>query len=342
MVPRESTQGLVDQSSQSRVRRSDTPLVGRSIPLVATVFLFFPGSNAAAESWCDAEPSPGFAALETVEIDDDWFKVYSVAPGVIAISEPRQYEGVTSFLIVGSSRAVLFDSGLGVGRIGAVVSRLTALPVTVINSHTHFDHVGGNSEFGDVRNLDEPFSYASARGEVGDALRKYAKETLAEDRVCGALPAGVTSRDYIIPTWRIAALVRDGEIIDLGDRRLDVLGTPGHTPDSVSLLDRANGLLFTGDTYYSGEIYLWSPETDIADYAASIDRIAALEPGLKKLLPAHGPPVAEPRRLLELGQALQDIQGGSAVFEPADEGRRMYRFEHFSILAAGPAGENPR
>ena len=299
-------------------------------------------SNAAAESWCDAAPAAEFAAREPVDVQDDWFQVHVVAPGVFSITETRQYEGVTSFLIVGSSRAVLFDSGLGVGRIGAVVSRLTPLPVTVINSHTHFDHVGGNGEFGDVRNLDSPYSLASARGEVGQLLREYAKETLAEDRVCGALPAGVTSRQYAMPTWRIAAHVRDGEIIDLGDRRLEVLGTPGHTPDSLSLLDRANGLLFTGDTYYSGEIYLWAPETDLAAYSASIDRLTRLEPELRKLLPAHGPPVAEPRRLLELSRALQGIQNDSAGFEPADEGRRMYRFGHFSILTAGTAGEKPR
>jgi len=194
-------------------------------------------TRAVAESWCDV-PLAG----------DDWFEVRAAEPGVFAISEPRQYEGVTSFLIVGSSRAILFDSGLGAGRIGVVVKRLTALPVTVINSHTHFDHVGGNGEFDDVRNLDSPYSIASARGEVAAPLREYAKETLAEDRVCGALPAGVTSRDYAIPTWRIAAHVRDGETIDLGDRSLEILATPGHTPDSLSLLDRSNGLLLTGDT----------------------------------------------------------------------------------------------
>ena len=122
---------------------------------------------------------------------DDWFKVHAVAPGVFAISEPRQYEGVTSFLIVGSRRAVLFDTGLGVVGIDRVVRQLTAMPVTVINSHTHFDHVGGNRGFADVRNLDLPFSVASARGQVGEALREYASDTLAEDRVCGPLPDGV-------------------------------------------------------------------------------------------------------------------------------------------------------
>lgn len=292
-------------------------------PLVTGVFCLL-AARAVADSWCDA-PLAG----------DDWFEVLRVEPGVFAISEPRQYEGVTSFLVVGAEKAVLFDSGLGVARIGDAVRQLTTLPVTVINSHTHFDHVGGNGEFADVRNLDDPFSHASARGEVSGSLREYARETLAEDRVCGSLPAGVTSRDYTIPTWHVAAHVRDGEAFDLGGRTLEVILTPGHTSDSLSLLDRANGLLFTGDTYYSGEIYLWSPETDMSTYAASIDRLSALVPGLMKLLPAHGPPLAEPRRLLELQQSLKGIQAGAARFEETPEGRRLYRFEHFSILTAG-------
>jgi glyoxylase-like metal-dependent hydrolase (beta-lactamase superfamily II) len=307
--------------------------VGPLALLAGTLILVV--AQARAGSLCEEAPNSVFAALESVAVASDWFEVHAVAPGVFAITEPRQYEGVTSFLIVGTQRAVLFDSGLGVASIGDVVQGLTPLPVTVINSHTHFDHVGGNREFTDVRNLDEPYSRASARGEIAEPLRAYASQTLADERVCGALPAGVTSRDYAIPVWRIADHIRDGETIDLGERRLEVLHTPGHTPDSLSLLDRERGLLFTGDTYYAGEIYLWAPETDLAAYTASIDRLAGFESVLRKLLPAHGPPVAEPRRLVELQKALQAIRSGDVSFESADEGRRLYRFEHFTILMKG-------
>ena len=148
---------------------------------------------------------PAVAALKLADVQDDWFKVYAVAPGVFAITEPRQYEAVNSFLIVGSERAILFDTGMGIARISDLVRRITTLPVTVLNSHTHFDHVGGNHEFDDVRNLDIAFSKASARGEVSDELREYASHSLEGDRVCGALPAGVTNRTYVTPTWRITS-----------------------------------------------------------------------------------------------------------------------------------------
>lgn len=293
-------------------------------------------TDAGAESWCNTPAVIGPGAMEVEGVEDDWYKVYTVAPAVFAISEPRQAEGVNSFLIVGSQRAVLFDSGLGVGDMSGVVRRLTTLPVTVVNSHTHFDHVGGNAEFADVRNLDDPYSLASARGEVTEALTAYASKTLAEDSVCGPLPAGVTSRDYVIPTWKIAAHVEDGELLDLGGRTVEILRTPGHTPDSLCLLDRANGLLFTGDTYYSGEIYLWAPETSVADYAASIDVLDRLENRLKLLLTSHGSPVEEPQRLRDLAKALQAIQAGIVIPERTEENRRRFRFEHFSILMNAP------
>lgn len=305
----------------------------RSLP--ALIALGILSADAGAESWCDAPPPPGFEKLEAVDAGDDWFKVYAIGPGVFAIHEPRQYETVTAFLVAGTERAVLFDSGLGVAEIGRVVRRLTPLPVTVVNSHTHFDHVGGNHGFTDVRNLDLPFSRASARGEVGEELRAYARDTLAEDRVCGPLPAGVTGRDYALPTWTVSAHVRDGARLELGGRTLEVLATPGHTPDSLCLLDAENGLLLTGDTFYAGELYLWAPETDVKAYAASIDRLAALAPGLKRLLPAHGPPVADPGLLLELRAALEGIAAGSVPFETIGQGRRRYEFRHFSILTTG-------
>jgi glyoxylase-like metal-dependent hydrolase (beta-lactamase superfamily II) len=98
--------------------------------------------------------------------------------------------------------------------------------------------------------------------------------------------------------------------------------------------------LFTGDTYYSGEIYLWAPETIVTDYMASIDTLVRLEPGLRTLFPAHGPPVAEPRRLLELQKALQEIQVGAVQSEPTTENRRLFQFQHFSIVMGGPESQD--
>jgi glyoxylase-like metal-dependent hydrolase (beta-lactamase superfamily II) len=246
---------------------------------------------------------------------------------VFAIYEPKQFEEVISYLILGEKRALLFDTGLGVGKISATVARLTSLPVTVINSHTHFDHVGGNAEFQEIWNRDLPYTRQNMSGESN----AYSRDALAPERLCGALPPGTSSKSYSIRPWKSTHTLQDGERVNLGGRELEVISAPGHTPDSVVLFDRKNGLLFTGDTFYPGPIYLFVPETDFAAYVRSVARLAALEPQIKLLLPAHNVPVAAPYYLKRLADAVQQVQRGKAKSE-VTEGHREYSFDGFSLL----------
>lgn len=79
---------------------------------------------------------------------DDWFAIEEVAPGVIAIGEPRFHQINWNYLILGTRRALMFDTGPGVRNIAAAVRKLTTLPVTALPSHMHFDHTGGLAGFG--------------------------------------------------------------------------------------------------------------------------------------------------------------------------------------------------
>jgi glyoxylase-like metal-dependent hydrolase (beta-lactamase superfamily II) len=277
--------------------------------------------------WCRQLPRPEYAKLERLDTSEKWFEVYRIRPGVFAIYEPHQFEEVISYVILGNRRALLFDTGMGIGKISRVVRELTRLPVTVLNSHTHFDHVGGNAEFSDIYDEETPFSRANQEGQSN----VYSRDALASERICGHLPAGVSSASYSIRPWRVAHRVKDGEEIDLGSRSLQVIFTPGHTPDSVCLLDRKHGFLFTGDTFYPGPIYLFTPETDFTAYSSSVDQLANLATELKLLLPAHNLPVAEPAYLTRLAEAVKKIQAGRAVPQLFD-GRREYSFNGFSIL----------
>jgi glyoxylase-like metal-dependent hydrolase (beta-lactamase superfamily II) len=112
---------------------------------------------------------------------------------------------------------------------------------------------------------------------------------------------------------------------------LEVVATPGHTPDSLCLLDRKNRLLFTGDTFYVGPLYLYSPETNFAEFTKSAARIAKLVPGLDLVLPAHNVPIAEPVYLTRLADAARQVQSGKLKSKP-NEGLREYTFEGFTIL----------
>jgi len=277
--------------------------------------------------WCRQLPRPEYKTLERVLSDEPWFEIYRIRPGVFAIYEPKQFEEVISYLILGEKRALLFDTGLGVGKISAVVARLTPLPATVVNSHTHFDHVGGNGEFKNVWNRDLLYTRKNMRGQPN----AYSRDALAPARLCGPLPAGTDAKSYSVRPWKSTHSSRDHERIDLGGRVVEVIFTPGHTPDSVTLLDRSNGLLFTGDTFYPGPIYLFVPETDFAAYTRSVARLAALEPQIKLLLPAHNVPVAEPVFLKRLARAVEQVNQRQAKAQ-VTEGHREYSFDGFSLL----------
>jgi glyoxylase-like metal-dependent hydrolase (beta-lactamase superfamily II) len=286
----------------------------------------------ASERWCDLLPRPGYASLERVTVADDWFQVYKVAPGVYAIYEPYQFQEVISYLILGSERGILFDTGMGIGRIRPLVESLTRLPIRVVNSHTHFDHVGGNADFDTVLGMDTTYTRRSAAGMVHDKVR----DEVAPASLCRPLPKGVEAASYRIRPFKISGTLKDGDVLDLGGRRLEVLAIPGHTPDAMVLVDRENGLLWTGDTFYEGEIWLFVPETDLEAYGRSVRRLADLAPALRLLLTAHNTPVADPSRLAELQRAFESVRAGTAKAHPREGGLVEYKFDGFSFLLKAP------
>jgi glyoxylase-like metal-dependent hydrolase (beta-lactamase superfamily II) len=284
-------------------------------------------AQTAKPEWCRPLPRAEYKTLERVKVSDPWFEVYKPASGVFAIYEPHQAEEVISYLIVGEKRALLFDTGMGISDIKKVTSELTKLPIIVLNSHTHNDHVGGNWEFADVYGMDTDFTRKNAMGS-----REDAQAEVTPDQICGTLPAGFDPKTYATRPWKNTAIIHDGDRLDLGGSNLEVMATPGHTPDAISLIDRANGLLFTGDTYYPAPIWLFRPETDLAAYAASIRRLAALAPQIKLVLGAHNVPVAPPNVLAQLVSAFDKVQSGKIHSVPDSPGKVLYKVDGFSFL----------
>ena len=283
------------------------------------------------DDWCRALPRPEYKTLERIPVSDLWFEVYKPAPGVFAIYEPHQAEETIGYLIVGRERALLFDTGMGISDIKKVTAELTKLPIIVLNSHTHDDHVGGNWEFETVHGMDTDFTRTNAKGS-----REDAQAEITPDQICGSLPKGFDAKAYVTRPWKIAAYMHDGERFDLGGRTIEVIATPGHTPDAISLIDRANGLLFTGDTYYPAPIWLFRPETDLDAYAASIRRLAALAPQIKLVLGAHNIPVAQPAVLAQLVAAFDLVRSGKITATPDSPGKVLYKVGNISFLMRAP------
>jgi glyoxylase-like metal-dependent hydrolase (beta-lactamase superfamily II) len=221
---------------------------------------------------------------------------------------------------------------MGISDIKKVTAELTRLPIVVLNSHTHDDHVGGNWQFATVYGMDTDFTRKNAQGS-----REDAQAEITPDQICGTLPKGFDAKIYSTRPWKISAYMHDGDKFDLGGRTIEVIATPGHAPDAISLIDRANGLLFTGDTYYPAPIWLFRPETDLNAYDASIRRLAALAPQVKIVLGAHNIPVASPTVLARLVAAFDAVRAGKVTPTPDSPGKVIYKVDDISFLMRTPA-----
>lgn len=258
-------------------------------------------------------------------IADAWFHVRPVAAGAWLVAEPGH---VNAWLVAGRDRAVLVDTGLGLVPVRPVAEAACGMPVDAVNTHHHLDHVGGNAEFDRVL-AHETFpttgvapaerssylAYTRAMLAAVDAYRDLDRQffhLLSADSDPRPLPGGADAwvRPGPPPGPRPDPL-RDGDVIDLGGRALTVLHTPGHSPDSICLVDDRDGLLLAGDTVNSGPIYAQAPESDVEAFARSTARLAALEADVSLVCMGHfGRGVAEPRHLRDVAEAFERLVTG--------------------------------
>lgn len=289
-------------------------------------------------SWCSHPLRPEFSQYVEVPTQQPWFRVYKVGNDVYAIAEPYNFQEVISYLIVGTERNILIDTGMGMGRISEVVAELSSKPLTIINSHTHYDHIGGNHEFDHILAVDTAYTRKySSEGWPHELVRQEVRL----DAICQDKLPGLDTTAYSVKAYadKIKGYLKDGDTINLGNRIIEVLRVPGHTPDGIALLDRANGYLWTGDVYYEATIWLFFDGTDLDAYASSIARFAELAPTLTSVFPAHNTPVANPQHLIELKNAFASIRDGTATpktnersMHPEDNQAVTFDFKHFSFL----------
>jgi glyoxylase-like metal-dependent hydrolase (beta-lactamase superfamily II) len=277
---------------------------------------------------------------EIIDVDESWFLVKRLPNAVFSIQEPLHQEGVISFLILGDERAALLDTGLGIKDISNVVHQLTDLDVIVINSHTHFDHVGDNHRFDEIYVYDHPNALKWLTN--GHSNEDLTFDTRAEAFPQG-YPDGFDPDDYMIPPVSVDIInwIHDGDVIDIGNRKLEVMHTPGHSVDSVMLLDRRNRSLFTGDTFCPGRLFAFISEdwggSDLATYEKTMHEVAKLVPNLDYLYCSHGEALVDPSILPMVADAFSEVNRGDAKFafqELYGEKLKLYEYPGFSILTS--------
>jgi hydroxyacylglutathione hydrolase len=275
----------------------------------------------------DAAP----AKIAKGRMADDYFAVEDLGEGTFAIGEPRYYQQNYSYLIVGTSRAILFDAGSGTRDMSAVVAALTALPVTVIVSHLHFDHLGGIGPFAHAAMID----LKDTRADVSGAYFRPSRYEYM---------GFVDGREA--PSIRVSEWLRHGAVIDLGGRSLQVLSTPGHTPSSVALFDAANRRLFIGDFIYPTTLYAFLPGASLSAYQATAKMLLGMLPSDTVLWTAHccrrneglSAPWLSISDLRDLDAALTVIRAGEG--RPVGFYPRRFPVNDEMTLAAGFAWNN--
>ncbi len=279
------------------------------------------------ENWWDKLPRPEWKAFPQIQTNSNWFEIYQITPNIIAIYEPGQFEEVISYLITGTDKALLWDTGTGIGDIKQIVDQLTELPLIVLNSHTHYDHVGGNYQFDNIYGVATDFTKKNAEGRP----HEIAKEFITGDWIWKPTPAGFANETYELKPFQITKTIVHQDQIDLGGITLEILHTPGHAPDALCLLDRANRLLFTGDTFYPAPLYAHFDESDVDQYVESANYLAKLIVDVDHILPSHNIPWASSDYLKKMAIAFQQIKRGKAKYTETD-GAKEYQFDGFSVI----------
>lgn len=247
-----------------------------------------------------------------------WFTIEQIDSKTHIISEHRHWEETHCYLLEGTDYALLIDSGLGIGDISNEVKKLCDKPIMVVATHIHWDHIGGHQDFPDFYVHEKELDWVTKQFPLSiEIVRK-----MVLDR-CDP-PQEFDINTYELFKGTPKRILSDSDIIDLGDRQVEVVHTPGHSPGHMCFWDVDNAYLFTGDLVYKDILFANYPSTDPQAYLRSLKKIGALP--AKRIFPAHHDLDIHPeiikRMILELTKLDQEglLKHGSGVFNFTDWG----------------------
>jgi hydroxyacylglutathione hydrolase len=237
-----------------------------------------------------------------------WLKVSEPSKHVWRIENNGM---VSEYLVAGEDRALLIDTGWGIGDLAGTVKNLTSLPVTVVNTHGHPDHTCGNYQFedshiheADVRLLKRNYS-PSMRFNI---LKRFPKNTL---------PTGFSEEAWIHAPLKHFTPFKGPMAFDLGGRSVEVIEVPGHTHGSVCLYDSQERILFCGDSILAGNVMIHMEDsTPLGVYYKSLVRLVSMADKFDKLMPAHGAAPIKTEMLRELHAGVKKVLDGSLEGTP--------------------------
>lgn len=207
---------------------------------------------------------------------------------------------VRMFILEGEEKALLVDTGMNTPDAKEIAKTVTSKPLELMNTHADRDHISGNGAFEKIyMNPAEDENYRNAGGS-------------------GSL----------IP-------VKENDIIDLGNRPLEIIDIPGHTPGSIAILDIDKRILIAGDSVQSGNIFMFGKFRNIDDYILSMKKLLTYQDRFDVVFPSHGEFPVKPDIIGKL------IEGAGQIAEHKCQGQKvdmfgnkitLYKFEYAGFL----------
>ncbi len=225
--------------------------------------------------------------MSKLPIVDHWYETKPISDSITLIYEPHThpYLRCNIWHIKGRDKDLLIDTGLGVSPLRQEVEKLSDNPICAVATHIHYDHVGCLHEFDErlLHRLEAPkmdnykeYSDLHMSGIFPD-YRTNGDTDGYGDYLIKALPnAQFEVENYRITSTRVTRDIEEGDVLDLGNRHFEVFHLPGHSPGSIGLWEKASGTFFSGDALYDGTLLDELPDSNIADYTATMRRIREL------------------------------------------------------------------
>jgi glyoxylase-like metal-dependent hydrolase (beta-lactamase superfamily II) len=226
----------------------------------------------------------------TLPIAESWFEVNEIEDGIFRITEPHCHRLVRAncYLVTGGDFDLLVDSCLGVASLRPLLRSLSTRPLIVFTTHTHADHVGSHPEFADASVL--------VHASEADELRRPGVRGLrfpprSAEQIAALRRGGIEMTEFMVDALPYAGydverygragveptrIVDEGDDVDTGRRRFEVLHLPGHTVGGIGLWEARTGILFFGDVIYDGVLIDTAPTSRIAEYIATMKRLKQL------------------------------------------------------------------
>lgn len=205
-------------------------------------------------------------------------------------------EMVRSFVIIGKKQALVFDTGVEHVDFLSFIQQIIRLPVILCLSHSDRDHIANVDQFDEVYIHEDEVSY----------LKKIKIKL---------------------------NIVHEGDIFDLGDKKLEVIHTPGHTPGSICLWDRQHHQLFSGDTVSYGPVYMFGESRNMKDYVASLKKLNKMIDETNMIYPCHNTCPITKNVILQLLECINKMKSGKLIGQPSHiSGVLLYSYKQCGIL----------